>query len=116
VNRGLAHNRACGLILLAFYVADLLLTGVAIAVFSNRSFDPLVRATGGLINDTLVVNLLGVVVLVGGVILWLGRMRQRTWASASRRRQVRCSLWRWSGWQRRRSAPPSRGCRRGPSH
>jgi membrane protease YdiL (CAAX protease family) len=70
-----APRRARDVALPAFYAGDLALIGFGMAVFSNTWFDRLVRATGGLVTDTLLVNLVGIPLLVGGIALGLGRLR-----------------------------------------
>jgi membrane protease YdiL (CAAX protease family) len=61
--------------LVVFCAGHLALIAVALTVFEGTWFDPLVRATNGLVNDTLLVNLLGLPLLVGAVVLWLGHLR-----------------------------------------
>lgn len=61
--------------LFAFVAGHLAFLGFSLAVFANEWFDPLVKASRGLLTDTLLVNLLGLVVVVGGVIFGLARLR-----------------------------------------
>ena len=68
-------SRARSLALVAFVVGHLALLAFGIGVYANPWFDTLVHATGGLVNDTLLVNLLGLTLLVGGVMLGRGCLR-----------------------------------------
>lgn len=83
--------------LVGFYAADLALIAAGIAVYSNTWLDPLVRATGGLINDTLLVNVVGIALVAGGVVLGLGRLRPADvgfrWSDAPRALVVSLVLW-----------------------
>jgi CAAX protease family protein len=58
-------------------VADFALTGGAVAVFALGWLDPVQHATGGLIDETLIANLILFAVVVGGIVFGLGRLRWR---------------------------------------
>jgi uncharacterized protein len=68
-------RRARGASLIAFCAADLALITLALVVYSNTWLDPLVRMTGGLVNNTLLVHVLGLPLVIGVVVLWFGRLR-----------------------------------------
>ena len=72
---GAPPRLARGAALVAFYPAHLALVALAMSVFSNAWLDPLERATRGLVTSTLVVNLVGLAIVGGGVVLGLGRLR-----------------------------------------
>lgn len=56
-------------------VADFVLTTAAVGLFALGWLDPVDRATHGFINQTLIANLMLLAVIVGGIILGLGRLR-----------------------------------------
>lgn len=58
-------------------VADFALTGGAVAVFALGWLAPVQRATGGLIDVTLIANLILFAVVVVGIVFGLGRLRPR---------------------------------------
>ncbi|MGH2501879.1 MAG: CPBP family intramembrane glutamic endopeptidase [Ktedonobacterales bacterium] len=58
-------------------VADFALTGGAVAVFALGWLAPVQRATGGLIDETLIANLMLFAVVVVGIVFGLGRLRPR---------------------------------------
>jgi membrane protease YdiL (CAAX protease family) len=58
-------------------VADFALTGGAVAVFALGWLAPVQRATGGLIDETLIANLILFAVVVVGIVFGLGRLRPR---------------------------------------
>lgn len=58
-------------------VADFALTGGAVAVFALGWLVPVQRATGGLIDETLIANLILFAVVVVGIVFGLGRLRPR---------------------------------------
>jgi membrane protease YdiL (CAAX protease family) len=62
--------------LLFFLIAHAaLITVVNLLLFAHGAFRPLAEWTGGLLTGTLVANLLLIVLLVGGICLWFGRLR-----------------------------------------
>jgi hypothetical protein len=64
-----------GTLLLFVILHALLITGINLLLFANGAFRPLAEWTGGLLNGTLIANLLLLALLVGGVCLWFGRLR-----------------------------------------
>jgi uncharacterized protein len=64
-----------GTLLLFIFLHALLITGVNLLLFASGTLRPLADWTGGLINGTLLVNLVLMALLVGGVCLWFGRLR-----------------------------------------
>src|SRR5690349_15987797 len=62
-------------LLLLFVAADYLLVSLVILLFASELLVPLVEASGGLINRALLGNLPLLVVGVGVVMLWLGKLR-----------------------------------------
>jgi membrane protease YdiL (CAAX protease family) len=63
-------------ILLVFVAAHFTLTAIAnLVLFAGDAFRPLASATGGLVTGSLLVNLLFILFLVVGVVLYRGRLR-----------------------------------------
>lgn len=58
-------------------VADFALTAGAVGVFALGWLAPIQRATGGLLDETLIANLILFAVVVGGIVFGLGRLRPR---------------------------------------
>ena len=64
-------------VLVLFVALDYLLTTLVILLFATDLLEPIAAATGGLINRTLLGNLPLILILVGGVLFGLGRLRAR---------------------------------------
>lgn len=62
-------------VLALFMVVDFALVTILVLLFANGVFDPVDRASGGLVNRTLLANLVALAVGVGLVILRVGRLR-----------------------------------------
>jgi membrane protease YdiL (CAAX protease family) len=62
-------------VLLLFVAVDYLLVTLVILLFASGLLVPLVQASGGLFNRTLLANVPLLVVVVGGVMLWRGKLR-----------------------------------------
>lgn len=63
------------IILLALIISGALTLLINLIVFPSGLLRPIVRATGSRIQQTLVVNLAGFIVVIGGVVIGLGQLR-----------------------------------------
>ena len=62
-------------VLALFVAVDYLLVTLVILLFASGALLPIVQATGGLVNRTLLGNLPLILLSVGIVMLWLGKLR-----------------------------------------
>ncbi|MDX2139502.1 MAG: type II CAAX endopeptidase family protein [Chloroflexota bacterium] len=64
-----------GTLLLFVVIHAVLITVVNLLLFANGTFHPLLAWTSGMVGGTLVVNAVLLVILIGGICLWFGRLR-----------------------------------------
>jgi membrane protease YdiL (CAAX protease family) len=64
-------------VIAGFFVAVALFTSVVnLVVFPSNAFLRLAQATAGLVQSTLIVNLIGLVIIVIGIIIYAGKLRK----------------------------------------
>jgi uncharacterized protein len=64
-------------LIIAVVIADIVLTIGVVAAFTYDLFSAISRPTGRLISDTMVANIFLLVIVVGGMMLWWGKLRPR---------------------------------------
>lgn len=70
-------KRTTWAVIAAVVVAASVLVGVAVAAFQLDLFTPITKATGGLVNDTLVANFLLLAIIVVGIMFVWGKLGPR---------------------------------------